>query len=836
MGSQDEYLRNFVVLLTEKGVVPLTDPMQIAVYNELCSGSKRPSDISAALGIPSSSLHFVLDKMTDSGVIIKAKPDPDKKSVYYSNLALKIAGSFTPDAGAAEESERTFRDPASHYSGMSSVANMLDQYSAEIGLGLDQIRRRYARDLADSMKIDVGKGNLEDVIPGIKERFARMTGFKFSVFALNPLTLVFEGESVMSSKMDMFTEFVGRAVENATGRFYTVTSVEDYCSGDSARYKVVYERAEKPSEPYINLSLRHSCDTGRFLMVELDGSVGLITSPVQIDIVDAVYERPLCVTDIVNKVEAPRSTVTSNILRMVEDGIISVFYSESGAAYYGLSCSIIMKKSRGISQDSSDIRSILSSTRSKEGAFMEGYLLYLLSYLKDLGFDTDYMMVVLGAKYMRVAGNDGPRNFDVFFGKMSGVAKAIGLSLNVVSVYPLTIGITSDDPESEMSPAMTFVKGMAHQGLEMASNGIFVRVSDDSPADRKVSFKEIYPALSMTPLEGISVEGLAEAAPAKKKRTSSVKTALQNRSAKESGRPIRTVRYITGFALVAMLAAIVVFGMSGSDQTSYADQCSISLADGCDGVAFYDDEGNMMQMPFTVTTESTVTFKVTMDESFGADDIGMVSQGIAYPLSSCLTTNDDGSFTVTVSDDITFLPIVNVEVETDGPLSYGVYSFGSKVSDSYAYGFEGYIPLDDYVEEAGGLWVTYGTVFDVTAAPGTYISTSGTGDDRFLFQRVVCDADEVTGITSAQMPRDTVEIHLEGSFEADGWFVDDVLIVQEDSTVSLKFVSTNGRVAISLVEMDGTSEDLMLSDMDRTVTFQVGDEDVVIQYKHLGIY
>ena len=194
MGSQDEYLRNFVVLLTEKGVVPLTDPMQIAVYNELCSGSKRPSDISAALGIPSSSLHFVLDKMTDSGVIIKAKPDPDKKSVYYSNLALKIAGSFTPDAGAAEESERTFKDPSSHYSGMSSVANMLDQYSAEIGLGLDQVRRRYARDLADSMKIDVGKGNLEDVIPGIKERFARMTGFRFSVFALNPLTLVFEGE------------------------------------------------------------------------------------------------------------------------------------------------------------------------------------------------------------------------------------------------------------------------------------------------------------------------------------------------------------------------------------------------------------------------------------------------------------------------------------------------------------------------------------------------------------------------------------------------------------------------------------------------------------------
>ena len=93
MGNQDEYLRNFVVLLTEKGVVPLTDPMQIAVYNELCSGSKRPSDISAALGIPSSSLHFVLDKMTDSGVIIKAKP-ASAKGVYLQSCTL--SATMTP--------------------------------------------------------------------------------------------------------------------------------------------------------------------------------------------------------------------------------------------------------------------------------------------------------------------------------------------------------------------------------------------------------------------------------------------------------------------------------------------------------------------------------------------------------------------------------------------------------------------------------------------------------------------------------------------------------------------------------------------------------------------
>ena len=82
MSGQDEYLRNFTLLLTEKGVVPLTDPLQIAVYNQLCTGNKRPSDLTSSLDLPSSSLHFAIDKMLDTGVIVRLKPDPSKKTVY----------------------------------------------------------------------------------------------------------------------------------------------------------------------------------------------------------------------------------------------------------------------------------------------------------------------------------------------------------------------------------------------------------------------------------------------------------------------------------------------------------------------------------------------------------------------------------------------------------------------------------------------------------------------------------------------------------------------------------------------------------------------------------
>ncbi len=834
MGTQDEYLHNFTVLLTEKGIVPLTDPMQIAVYNELCSGSKRPSDISAALGIPSSSLHFVLDKMSDAGIIVRSKPDPEKKSVFYSNLALKIAGSTAPAEDAEQICEETFRDPARYYSGMSAVANMLDSYTAEIGLSLDQLRGMYASDLADSMRYDIGTGSLEDMILEIKKRFAESTGFKFSVFSLTPLTLVFEGDRVMSGKMDMLTKFVRKAIVNATGTNYEIASVEDFSNPDTARFKVVYQRAEPKYEPYINMSLPQSQEVSRFMMMELDGIAGIVTSPVQIDIVDAVYERPLCVTDIVNKVEAPRSTVTSNILRMVEDGVLSVFYSESGSAYYGLSCSILMKKSRGLNRDQDETRAILSSVKSKPGAFMEGFLLYTLSSLKGMGFDTDYMMVVLGAKYMRVAGHDDPRSFDVFFGKMSGIAQAIGLSLNVVSVYPLTIGIVSNDPESEMSPAMTFVKGMAHQGLEMASNGIFVRVSDDNPADRKVAFKEIYPALSMTPLQGTVVEGLAEEAPVKKKRTSSVKTALLNRSANVRDRPVRTVRYITGVALMMMLAAVIVFGLAGGDgNNSSADHYSVDLADGCDGVMFYDDDGNEMSMPLTVSTSETVEF--TVEYLGGTQNLGVVKNGVAYPIDDYLQQDANGNYMIAASENLTFIPIFEMSMPSDDGLSISLYCFDSVVSESYAYSFGGYIPADAYAEKAGGMWVTSWCAVMVTADDGLYVRTVDSSADIFYFDSIVCVPDEASGMKSGKIPSDFITITLLGDFEADGWFVTGELKVSPQSVVSLKFVSTDGPVSISLVSLGGIETVLDLSSMDRTVTFRVGSDDVVLKYLHVGI-
>lgn len=821
MRTEQDYLRDFAVVLTEKGVVAISDPQQIAVYDFLCSGKKRPSDIADALGFPSSSLHFVLDKMVDQGVILRSKPDPSKKEVYYSNFALRIAGAVKPTPEKIAESEEAFREPDRYYTGLASVANMLESYTNEIGLDHSQLRARYATDLADAFKTHIGGGTAEEVMPRIKERFNVLTGFKMSVFALTPITVVFEGDRTMRTKMDILSVMVKRMIETSTGKNLAVKSIEDFSNDELVRYKVIYDRGEIETETYINTSLPQTEEPEKFMVVDIEGSVALLMNDIQCKLVETIYERPLCVTDIVNMVGMPRSTVTTNLLRMVEEGVASVFYSESGAMYYGLSCAILMKRTRRLDRDSTPTRNAIRSA-SADGGFMEGYLLYLLASLKELGFDTDYMMVVLGAKYMRAAGRDGPKNFDSYFGKMSDIAKIVGLSLNVVSVYPLTIGISKSGDSPVMAPAMTFVKGMAHQGLEMASSGIFVRVSEETPDDMKVSFKEIYPSLSMTPIAEMEAEALAEPAPAVKKRTSSVRDALRNRSARVDGKPLRTVRYITSIATVVFAVMILAIAAGGgADNTASAESYSI---DAKDGISIIGTDGMALELPFSVKANEAITFTIEVTD---AKTVGTVVNGIACPMDSLFGTAG-GAYTVTMASDITLTELKEVEVP-DG-LTASLYDFGRSVGDSYAYNFGGYIPAEEYAEQAGALWVSEYAWVLFESPSDRYIAMSGT--EGVYFDRICVPGWTDVDATVAKLPSDHATIDMEGAYEVYGFHVEGQLNVAKTESLSMKFVATDGPVKI-VMEQNGRTTDLSLG-LDRFVSVPVS-QDIHLTYEHVGI-
>lgn len=820
MRPQEDYLRDFAILMTDKGVVAVSDPQQIAVYDYLDhSGRRRPSDIADALGLPSSSLHFVLDKMVDSGIIMRSKPDPAKKEVYYSVLAQKIAGSAEPSPTAAEDCRRVFAHQDGKYRGVASVANMFESYAAEIGLEHGQLRSRYVRDLAAAMRDDIGAGTLESVMQAIKDRFTGLTGYRMSVYSLNPPTIIFEGDESLSPNMDMLSGLVSFMMTNATGRTLGVRSVEDFSNEETSRFKVTYDRVEEAPEPYINTSLPQLGEPERFLVLDIDGRVALLLNDIQTKLVDAIYERPLCVTDVVNMVGMPRSTVTTNLLRMVEEGVASVFYSESGALYYGLSCSILMKRVRRVSRDSTLTRAAVRSAISGN-AFLEGYLQYMLASLQELGFETDYLMVVLGAKYMRVAGQDGPKNFDSYFGKMSDIAKVFGLSLSVVSVYPLTIGITKDGEGEAPAPAMTFVKGMAHQGLEMASSGIFVRVSEETPDDMRVSFKEIYPSLSMTPAAGAEADAEAEASPTKKKRTSSVREALRNRSARSDGRPVRTMRYITGIAVVLFAAVLVVFSMGGGmDNTASAETYTIDVD--AEGVTLYDVTGVELEMPYIVPANGTVSFSVDLGD---AEAVGMVINGKAIPLDRMYEAVD-GVYTVTVDRDMDLEELRTVTVSNG--LSASIYDFGDAVDASYAYNFDGYYSAVDYISSAGALWTTADAWMVLTPGENGYVSIDDDAD--VYLDRIVVPAWSDVSASSETLPADYVTVDLQGEYEVCGFHVEGEMKVAAGEPVTLEFVSTDGPVVLTLTE-GGRESNLPMS-LDRTFVLEV-DADSTVSYQH----
>ncbi len=782
MGAQDEYLRNFCILLTDKGVVPLTDPLQISVYQSLVGGMKRPSDLTTELGLSSSSLHFVIDKMSETGIIDRTKPESDKKTVYYSTNAIVLANSTETNDRLKNISEKTFIDPLKNYKGLSSLANMLDCYTSEIGVNIDPLRMKYAEALADAMGIE--KTGFEDAIMNARDIFAKITGYNFTLFSSSPLTLVLTGDEGIKDKVPTLMRFVCRLIENATGRCHKLTNVEDF-NGSETMVKVTMERCEKIEEPYINTTLHHR-DTERFLMVDVDGTAGLMTSDVQIDIIDSIYERPLCITDIVNKVDAPRSTITSNLLRMVEEGVISVFYSESGSAYYGLACSILLKKSRPISSDNEELRNVLDSVKDKNGAFMEGQLLYTLAYLKKLGFDSEYLMVVLGAKYMRATGDIGVQgNFDTYFGNMSDIAKAIGLSLNIVSIYPLTIGITSTDPNSEMLPSMTFIKGMAHQGLEMASSGIFVRSTDEKPEGENISFKEIYPALSMTPVKGVMVENLSPT-PTTKKRTSSVKTALLNRSKKQSEKPIRTVRYITAAVFMVMLVGVIIFGFAGN--TTDAQTFDLSIDDGIVATV-YDADGVELTSPFVF--ESGVTVSLVLDE---AQDIGYVDSGIAY----LLEPTDGRTYSLTMNSDLFIEPLIDLSY-----LENPYYSFSLYCSDKAIVNDTGIILTDSnrYKELSSGLYVTPNNQIKFFANDGYSLMNMNDSESDKIFLDYTCDSTTCGLVKVREMPMETKKIIID----------DGRAYYYGDQKVTKEIIIDGNVTSVTLKPVDDRNADILIN-------------------------
>ena len=355
----------------------------------------------------------------------------------------------------------------------------------------------------------------------------------------------------------------------------------------------------------------------------------------------------------------------------------------------------------------------------------------------------------------------------------------------------------------------------------MGSSGIFVRSSEDTPENRNISFKEIYPALSMTPVEGIRVEELAASAPAKKKRTSSVKTALKNRSAKENGKPARTVRYITGVVMLVFVAATLLIFAGGDDNSADGDTFTVYGDAAFSDFTLVDDEGTELQIPLSVDANTQVSFTIVSNSTIG---IGTVSNGIA----TAIQPDENGKYTITVSSDIELQTLYPVSLPEIGNYTAYIYSFDNKVSEKYAYNFAGYIDAVTYAEVSGGLWVNSHGAVKIQTDDGYYISETEDKTDSVFIQKIVSLDPEVPEIHVREIKSNFITIDFAGDYVIDGKYVSGELKVGMWKQITGMFTSTDGPVTITSTDASGDVRNITLTE--GKFRFYTGNEDLRITF------
>lgn len=727
MASQDEYLRNFIVVETEHDLIVVSDPMQITIFNTIGDTPIRPNDLASVLDIPSSSLHFSLEKMMESGILKRFKSDEDKKSVYYATngrIVVKTESNNIPYS----EIEKIYKSIGFSDLNIEAFARILALYAFEIGIDLKPLLRGYATDYARYTSRQLPKGKLEDVIFDIRKKFSEVCpGTSFSTFGLTPLTLIFTGDSDHKKYIEAYSILVCTWISICTGKGYSIESIEPI-SGDNSRIKVVFQRTpDNPTDKLQSTEIEPMKIPA--MAIVTGGIIGIITSEVQISILRALAERPLCITDIINQTKTPRSTAVSNILRMLEDGVLNAYTNEAGVAYYGLNCQVILDRTDLTHMNPEHLLETMQRIDEKY-KFVGGLGVAITDIFESFGLDTTGLSTHSGARYARSHSSE-LTNFNSQLEISTKMAAGMGVKLTLENTCPLTYSITPLDNETIKFRA-GFLIGFIHQCLMNNSDSLYSRTISKNGNSYKVTFREVYPALKPS---NPDYSDLSNKEPVSTtKRSSSLEMALRKRStkAKNKNESSNIARILSVALLLVCVAAISAFIITPTTTMYEVDATNLQ------GYGVTDEQGNPIESNFTMAEGEKINIYCSKDIT-----IGYVSDGIAVPLLSKF----EGEFTITAYQNFTLAPVYCIEMPNLEDANIKIYNFsGEKVyaDDIQALLFENYIDFDKYPTSKNYLWVTDNLIVLVESLNGSLIKPITDGEAAMKV--AVFEKDEITYI------------------------------------------------------------------------------------------
>ena len=478
----NECEETFEVALTEKGVKTVNNKMSVDILQLLTKNNMSLAELSKETNTPPSSLYFQMDKLIDNGLVEKIRTGSSKKTTQYTISSKRLIKS-TNASNMLEISASNFikHMDEGEPDGPMHMAWILSAYAATVGLDIYPIMSEYGELVAEVYADKVNDDKIEKVMSNIKKFLMEADGTQVDVFSYMPLTIMLKPQqSAFSDKIFTFAPYIGfikSVLSNSMKTDYEMTSVEMY---DNTNVLKVGFGIKKKTDNFktsdVIARINPEDDDMRFCICETTDGPIAIDSETQVLLMTALEERPLCIVDMLSKLDVPRSTIASNLARLEEVKVVEPLIADDGTTYYSLCCNVLLKRLRTVSEYPEWEDKIKSLVREDCSNYYTGAIVYLTYALSRLGFDPGTLMRNLGS---RIADIMIKERGVIDYKELTIIGKQLrarcGVHATIVRLVPLTIKIVKESDLEEYSRAsIMFYRGLITKlmtGIDMYSYG-----------------------------------------------------------------------------------------------------------------------------------------------------------------------------------------------------------------------------------------------------------------------------------------------------------------------------------------------------------------------------
>ena len=452
IGEEMDYL----IIDTDIGLVPLTDTKQIAIYNLLKEKHiMNYNGIASSINVPSSTLKYILLKLQESHVITK---EPGDRGRY--SLSGRLILHQNDDSEPAVLDYRMRELVATKFNNF-AFSNYISLYAKYMGIDLKIIWQIYADYIRTYTQKMIPKGSVDDVIKPIMDLFKRLcVGFNVVLFRSKPLIIVFYGPCDNLPFIKACIELFQMWLEYATGMSYSKEFDHTRCDSYHITIKFINEcMILMPAMP----KKLHSGVKTEFIMISLNNRTYVVDNLVQIKILRIINSNPKTMTELVNESELPRSTITMNVRKLVENEIITSVHNSKKVAFYILNCNILLDGD-GIECDCGGIGTSIENSLEISG-FTGGFGQFFIQSMRCMGVNCDKMMLDIGSNIITQK-EMIDWEFNNFYATICDIGVQMGIDIQLKKTSPMTFSIGFETSYMK-KPLLFLIVGMINRSMEI---------------------------------------------------------------------------------------------------------------------------------------------------------------------------------------------------------------------------------------------------------------------------------------------------------------------------------------------------------------------------------